>query len=248
VGIATRNASSAPPFTPDEERYKTHTSPTPRSRLNGDRSALGDISDTGSVRDEETVPAHLEVLLLVVLGESPLLGHDNLLASRELELGAAESLDHSRDVNLLAADGDENLSDANTSDDTVGLSVSATHTGLETIRTGARQHLVDTEHVEGVSTHTHVERLLTGLSNEVLVGGDTGGFQGLRGELLVLIREHVDDVAELVDSGPLLSDIEDADLRLGDTTQVSRLDVGLVLQVAVATSGAASHFSIDQIN
>ena len=49
------------------------------------------------------------------------------------------------------------------------------------------------------------------------------------------------DEGEEIDGGLLVTDIVDADLRVGHTTAVPRLDVRLVLLVAVATSRTATH-------
>jgi hypothetical protein len=66
--------------------------------------------------------------------------------------------------------------------------------------------------VEGVDTNSHVERVLTGNLGDVLVGTDTGSFQSLRGNLLVLIREKVNGQRELIDGGLLSAEIVDTDL------------------------------------
>lgn len=46
---------------------------------------------------------------------------------------------------------------------------------------------------------------------------------------------------ELVDASLLVADLEDADLRLRHSSKVARLDVRLVLTVAVASRGTAAH-------
>ena len=37
--------------------------------------------------------------------------------------------------------------------------------------------------------------------DDILVGADTGGFEGFRGQLLVLVGDHVDAEGEFVDVG-----------------------------------------------
>jgi hypothetical protein len=73
-------------------------------------------------------------------------------------------------VGVTGADGQENLADVHTGNETLGLTESTTHTSLQTIGTSARQHLVDTDDVEGVDTDTQVETFLTGDLHEVPVG------------------------------------------------------------------------------
>lgn len=53
---------------------------------------------------------------------------------------------------------------------------------------------------------------------DVLVGTDTGGFEGFRGNLLVFTGDHVDAKREVVNAGLLTTQVEDTDLGVGDTT------------------------------
>lgn len=128
--------------------------------------------NVGTVLLELALLAHLDVLLTANGGEAPVLGDDDLLAAGELVHGAAESLDGGSTVGVTGADGQENLADVHTGNETLGLTEGTTHTGLQTIGTSARQHLVDTDDVEGVDTDTQVETFLTGDLHEV-PGGET---------------------------------------------------------------------------
>jgi len=103
----------------------------------------------------------LDVLLPPERRETPLLADNDLLATRELVLRAAESLDGSGAVSVTSADGEENLTNVDTGNGAVGLSPGTTHTGLQSIGTSARQHLVDADDVEGVGADTHVETFLS---------------------------------------------------------------------------------------
>jgi hypothetical protein len=51
------------------------------------------------------------------------------------------------------------------------------------VSTGARKHLVDAKHVEGVHAHANVERLLADGFDEKPVAADTGSLECLRGQL-----------------------------------------------------------------
>ena len=102
----------------------------------------------------------------------------------------------------------DDLADVDTGDKAVGLAEGTTHTSLKSIGTGARQHLVDTDDVEGVGADAEVETFLSGSLDHVpvqksvfaltdsypllcvslsggvsgayaLVGADTGGFERL---------------------------------------------------------------------
>lgn len=68
---------------------------------------------------------------------------------------------------VTSADRQENLADVDTGNAVVRLTESTTHTGLQSIGTSARQHLVDTDDVVGVRTDTKVETFLTGGLDEV---------------------------------------------------------------------------------
>merc|ERR1719233_2641685 len=78
--------------------------------------------------------------------------------------------------------------------------------------------LVDPEHMEGVHAYPDVELVLAAVLHEVLVAADTGGPQGLAGQLLQLVGHQVNRQRELIDSSLLTSKIEDPDLWVRDTT------------------------------
>lgn len=136
-----------------------------------DGTVVAEELNVGTVDLDTALLAELDVLLTTERSETPVLGDNDLLATRELVHGATESLDGSRTVSVTSADGQEDLANVHTSHGAVRLTVGTTHTSLETIGTGARQHLVDTDDVEGVGADTHVETILTGDLDEVPVMG-----------------------------------------------------------------------------
>ena len=79
-----------------------------------------------------------------------------------LVLATPQSLEGGGAVRVTGSDGHEDLTDVDTGNETVGLSEGTTHSGLQSIGTGARQHLVDTDDVVGVGADAEVEGLLTG--------------------------------------------------------------------------------------
>jgi len=87
----------------------------------------------GSVGNQASLLAESRVLLAVELGEAPLLGDDDLLLSGELEGSAAGGLNDVLAHVVLAADREDDLSDLHTSNDSIGLSKSSTHSSLESI-------------------------------------------------------------------------------------------------------------------
>jgi len=180
----------------------------------------------------------VEVLLAAERGETPALRDDDLLLAGELVTGTAESLHDDGLVGILASDGKDDLANVDTGDHTVGLAPGASHSGLESIGTGAGQHLVDTDDVVRVDADAHVERVLAGGLCDVLVGADTGGLECLGGQLLVLVRDEVAAEGELIDRGTLAAKVEDTDLWVRDTSVEPRLGERLVLAVAVAPVGS----------
>jgi len=72
---------------------------------------------------------------------------------------------------------------------------------------------------------------------DVLVGANTGSLEGLRGDLLILVGDEVNAEGELVDVGLLATEIEDANLGVGDTTVEARLRVRLL---SITVSGMFS--------
>lgn len=70
-------------------------------------------------------------------------------------------------------------------------------------------------------------RVRSGWRINVLVGTDTSGFEGLGGQLLVLVGDHVHAQREVIDAGLLTSQIKDTDLGVGNTTVEPGLRVGL---------------------
>jgi len=92
-----------------------------------------------------------------------------------------------------------------------------------------------------VSPDTNVVVVLSNGLGQVLVDGDTAGFKGLRGDLLLLVRGKVSHKGEEIDGGLLCADIKNADFGFWHTTAVAGLDVRLVLLVAVAAGWTATH-------
>jgi len=89
-----------------------------------------------------------------------------------------------------------------------------------------------------VGSDTEMEAFFSSNLDEILVGADTGGFEGFGTQLFVLVGHHVDAEREFVDIGTLSPKIEDTNLGVRYTTVESRLRVWLVLAISVASSGA----------
>ena len=172
--------------------------------------------------------------LIIFFWHSPLSALNDLLATRELELGATQSLAGMGSIVVLAAHRKENLANVDPSTGTLGLAEGTPHSSLEPISPSARKHLVDTEHMEGMNSDPEVESILPCRLGHVLVACDTGSLKSLTGDILLLPRDEMHTVGELVYSLLLHSNIIDPDLGVRNTTAIPRLGIWLVLDLAIA--------------
>ena len=186
---------------------------------------------------EETVVVRLDEL-----GEAELTGDEDLLTAGELHLSTTESLAGLRSSVVGGSDGEEDLTNADTSGLAESLTEGTTHTLLESISTGARKHLVDTNDVPRVNSDSKMEVLSTNVDEHVLVGSNTGGFESLRGDLLLLVANHMDAGGEKFMLSLLLTAVVHSNLGVGDTTIETRLRIGLVLLVPIAPGRSSSHY------
>jgi len=177
-------------------------------------------------------------------GETEFTGHKDLLATGELELRTTEGLLSMGDVAHLGPDGDQDVANVDTGGLAESLTVSVTHTGLKSISTGAREHLVDADNVPRVDSDSHVETIFTSVVLHVLVSSNTGSLEGLRGDLLLLVGDHMDATGEKTPVTSLLTNVVHADLGIGHTTVEAGLGVRLVLLVSETPSGSSSHFVV----
>lgn len=120
-----------------------------------------------------------------------------LLPPRELELGPAQGLHHVLLVLGLGAHGHDDLADVHAGHGPLRLPESTAHPGLEPeahgsgeqrgsevrgsggspVGSGAGQHLVDADDVEGMQAHADVEAVFAAGLHHVLVGTDASGLQ-----------------------------------------------------------------------
>lgn len=200
--------------------------------------------NVGTVHQDTTLLLQLNVLVPSQRSESPVLADDDLLATRELVHRSTESLDGSSSVRVSGSDGQKDLADVDTSDRAVGLTPGTSHSGLQSIGTSARQHLVDSDDMVRVGSNSQVKTFLSGNLDKVprtalemdvtkieilniLVGANTGGFKGFGAQLFVFVRHHVHAKRELVDIGTLSSQIENTNLGVRYTTVESGFRVRL---------------------
>lgn len=126
----------------------------------GKGTSVGLVVAGDAVRQQATVLAHRLIVGRVPLGEAPLSADGNLLPAGELELGSTQGLDDVLLVGLLHAHGKDHLTDVDAGDGAQWLAKGAAHSRLQSIGSGAGQHLVDAQHVEGMHADTDVEGVL----------------------------------------------------------------------------------------
>jgi len=182
------------------------------------------------------------VFISSVLCESPFARNDDLLTTRELELGATESFDDVVRVRVFASNGNQNLSDANASNSSVGFSKGATHSSLESISSGTRKHFINSQHMPRVNADSHVEGVLSGHLCDVLVRANAGGFEGFGGNLFDFSRQHVNTAGKFVDEGLLTSKIVDAKTRIRDTTTETGLNVRFAPTITITSCRPSTHW------
>jgi len=89
------------------------------------------VLDVATIVSDLAFGTSINELLTGQLGETPVLGDNDLLLTRELVLATSESLNDNMLVVVLGADGEDDLTNVDTGNETVGLTESTTHTGLQ---------------------------------------------------------------------------------------------------------------------
>lgn len=200
--------------------------------------------DNVSIRSKLSGASQFDVLFTVVLRESPLQTLQDLLASGELELSTTNSLDNVWFMNVLGSHRNQDLSNSDAGGDTDWLSVRMTHTGGETIGSGARKHFIGSQHMEWVGLDANVIVILSDVLDKMLIDCNAASFKRLGRNLLLLITNQVRNEREEINSSLLGTYVKDPNLRFWDTAAVARLDVRFVLLVTVTTGWTATHDTV----
>jgi hypothetical protein len=98
------------------------------------RTLAGKVLDVATIVDDLTSGTSLNELFAGQLGETPVLRDNDLLLTRELVLAASESFHDGGLVVVLGADREDDLTNVDTGNETVGLTESTTHTSLKSTR------------------------------------------------------------------------------------------------------------------
>jgi len=206
-----------------------------------ERSVVRLVLNVASIQNQPTAGPHRLELVSLPLCETPLTTHVDLLATRELEFGATKSLDDLILVSVLRAHREDYLPDINPRHSALRLAKRSTHSCLEPVGSSTRQHLVDSDDVERMESHSHVERILAGKLHQVLVGADATGLECLRRYLFPLIRDKVHAERKLIDLRLLPAEIKDTNLGIWHSSTEARLGIRLVLAIAIASRWTSTH-------
>merc|ERR1712055_309298 len=91
------------------------------------------ILHIGTIRFDGTITPSLHILLPIPLSKPPLLGGENLLTTRELELGTSQSLHCGGFLCVLTTNGHQGLADVDTCNSSLWFPVRSSHSCLEPI-------------------------------------------------------------------------------------------------------------------
>lgn len=194
-----------------------------------------------TVRNNTMLCLQPDIVSSAELGKAPFPALNDLLTTRELELGTAESLMSMVLVAIFATNREKHLTNINPSASTQGLPKSTSHTSLKPIGSGTRKHFVDPENMEGVNPNSQMKGVLSGELGHVLVAGDTSGLESFARNIFFLPRNEVDAEGKLIHALLLHTHIVDSDLRVRNTTAETGFRVGFVLDLAIAPGWPSSH-------
>ena len=203
---------------------------------------------TNSIWDDLTLLLESVEISLDEVCETELSGNHNLLTAWELELGSSESLASVWHIIGGDSHGKENLTDVHSGGFTETLTECTSHSLLESISSGTRQHLVDSDNVPWMNSDSGMEVISSNLGGHVLVASNSGCLKSFRTDLLLLIADQMDAGWEIIMLGSLFTDVVNSQLWVWDTSVESRLWIWLVLLVPKAPSGSSSHFNILKSN
>jgi len=151
-------------------------------------TVLREVLDAHAIRFEVSGSNHLFIIRTLKLREAPLGRDEDLLPARELELGTTKSLNDVILIFVVGADRDDGLANVHAGNSTQRLTKSTSHSGLQSISTGTRQHFVDADDMVGVDSDTDMRLILTSVLGHVLIAANTASLKCLRGELFIFIR------------------------------------------------------------
>lgn len=114
-----------------------------------------------TINQDSAFLLQLDVLIPLQRRETPILADDDLLATWEFVHRSSKSFDSRSTVRITSSDGEQDLTNIDTSDRSIWLSPRTTHPSLQSIGPSAGQHLVDSDNVIWVSANSEMEAFFT---------------------------------------------------------------------------------------
>ena len=197
--------------------------------------------DDIAIGGQDTISSQIDIFFALVLGESPLERFENFLAAGKLEFASSNGFNDVGFKLILGPDTQQDLSNVDTGGDTNGFAVRMAHSTRQAIGAGTRQHFVGPQHMKGMGADANVVIVFANILGQMLVNGNSTGFQGFGGNLLLFVTDQMSDKGKQIDRGFLGARIKNTNLGFGDTATIPTLNVRLVLLVPVTTSGTTTH-------
>ena len=202
---------------------------------------FGDELDIESISGELAIVLESLELGSGVLREPELVAHNDFLLARELVLGSSQGLHGMLHGVLLASHREQRLPNVHSGHLTNRLAVGTSHTRLQSICSGAGQHLVDSETVPRVDSDSQVEGVLSCEFNQIFVARNTACFKRFRADLFLLHGDSVHGEREHVNVGLLITDIINTDLGIRHTSVVAGLGERFAVPKSVASGWSSTH-------
>ena len=167
----------------------------------------GDNLHVHTVWDDFAFLCEGSELLLGVLGEAELSADSNLLSAGVLHHRSSEGFLGELDVLNVTSDGHKDGSNVDSGSSAVWLAPGLSHALLKSICSSARKHLVDSNNVPWVDSHSHVEVVFSCLDRHELVGSNSGSLESFRHDLFLLSGDEMNAMGEVIEHSPLVSDV-----------------------------------------
>jgi len=186
----------------------------------------------------------LHIFSLHEFSKTPFFRDNDSLFTREFVFSSSQCFHSMWNILLGATYRIQWLSNINSGAFFHWLTISLSHTSLESIGTSAGQHFVDTDNVPRMNSASHVEGVFTSFFGHIFVSSNTGSFQSTGRNLFFFPRNHVNRAWEFIAISFFSTDIIRTNLRVRASSAISRLGIWLVFHITIATSRSSSHFRL----
>ena len=181
-----------------------------------------------------------QIFFSCMLCETLLIGGNNSLLFREFIFCSSKSFQGDFSVYLLASYWKQRLYDFDTGALLMGITNGSSHISQEPSGTGTGQHFINTGKIPRVHRAFKIKSIFTCLFDHVLVGGDTGCFQEVGGNLFFLSWDHMDSLREFITNSFLTAVVIWTDFWFGNTSVITRFGIWFFFGDTKASGGSES--------